>query len=310
MPFLARKTYILLKTETTEGTDAVPTGTDALLCRMVEPTPLNGEMVSRDLIRPYFGNYEQQIAKTSASITFEVELAGSGVAGTAPKYGSALKACGMSEVIVATTSVTYAPVSSTLSSCTIVYNIDGIQQKLVGCRGTFSVNLPLGQIPTISFTFTGTYAGPTDTTAISVTYANQATPLVVRQGNTSAFSLFGYSGILSAFTFDMANELIYRELVGGTKQTLLTDRKASGSFMIELPSIASKDFFSLAIGTATGASTFLHGTTAGNKVTFNANQTDVLNPTYGDMDGIKMLNVPVVFTPTTAGNDEVSWVFT
>lgn len=310
MPFLARKTYILLKTETTEGTDAVPTGTDALLCRMAEPTPLNGEMVSRDLIRPYFGNYEQQISKTSASISFEVELAGSGTAGTAPKYGSALKASGMSETIVASTSVTYAPVSSTLSSCTIVYNIDGIQQKLVGCRGTYSVNATLGQIPTISFNFTGKYAGPTDTTAVAVTYANQTTPLVVRQGNTSAFSLFGYAGILSAFTLDLANELTYRELVGGTQQTLLTNRAPSGSFMIELPSIASKDFFSLAIGTVTGVSTFLHGTTAGNKVTFTANQTDVLNPTYGEMDGIKMLNVPVVFTPTTAGNDEVSWVFT
>jgi hypothetical protein len=129
-------------------------------------------------------------------------------------------------------------------------------------------------------------------------------------GLRTTIGLFGYAGILSAFTFDSANELTYRELVGGTQQTLLTDRKPSGSFMIELPSIASKDFFSLAIGTATGVSTFLHGTTAGNKVTFTANQTDVLNPTYGDMDGIKMLNIPVVFTPTTAGNDELSWVFT
>ena len=63
-----------------------------------------------------------------------MELAGSGTAGTAPRYGALLQACGLSETIVASTSVTYAPVSSAFSSATIYFNNDGIRHILTGCR--------------------------------------------------------------------------------------------------------------------------------------------------------------------------------
>ena len=134
MALLNRKRLILAKAETTYGTDSTPAGTDAVLVRNLDITPLSGDLVSRDLIRPYLGNYDQLIAKTSVAISFEVELAGSGTAGTAPRYGAILKACGMSETIVASTSVTYAPVSSSFSSATIYFNIDGVLHKLTGCR--------------------------------------------------------------------------------------------------------------------------------------------------------------------------------
>ena len=310
MALLSRKRLILAKTETTYGTDSTPAGTDAVLVRNLDITPLSGDLVSRDLIRVYLGNYEQLIAKTSVGITFEVELAGSGIAGTAPRYGAILKACGMSETVVASTSVTYAAVSSSFSSASIYFNVDGVLHKITGCRGDVSMNCAVGAIPTLKFTMTGVYNAPTDTAQPSVTYSNQATPLVFRQGNTSAFSFFSYSGVLQSVEFNLANSLVYRELVGGTKEALITDRKPAGTVMIEAPTIAAKDFFTAALGSATGALTFLHGTTAGNRVTFTANQVDVLNPGYQDQDSVMMLNVPYVATPTTAGNDEFSLAFT
>jgi hypothetical protein len=310
MALLSRKRLILVKTETTYGTDSVPVGTDALLVRNLDITPLSGELVSRDLIRPYLGNYDQLIAKTSVAISFEVELAGSGTAGTAPKYGAILKACGLSETVVASTSVTYAPVSSSFSSATIYFNVDGVLHKLTGCRGDLSMSCAVGQIPTLKFNLTGVYNSPTDTAQPSVTYAAQATPLIFRQGNTSGFSFFSYSGVLQSVEFNLANSLVYRELVGGTKESLLTDRKPAGTVMIEAVAIGTKDFFTTALGTATGNLTFLHGTTAGNRATFTASQVDVLNPTYQDQDSVMMLSVPYVATPTTAGNDEFSLAFT
>jgi hypothetical protein len=310
MALLSRKRLILVKTETTYGTDATPVGTDALLVRNLDITPLSGELVSRDLVRPYYGNYDQLIAKTSVAVTFEVELAGSGTAGTAPKYGACLKACGMSETVVATTSVTYAPVSSSFSSVTIYFNVDGVLHKLTGCRGDMSMSCAVGQIPTLKFNLTGVYNAPTDTAQPSVTYAAQATPLIFRQGNTSAFSFFSYSGVLQSVELNLANSLVYRELVGGTKETLLTDRKPAGTVMIEAVAIATKDFFTAALGTATGNLTFLHGTTAGNKVTFTAPTVDVLNPAYQDQDSVMMLSIPYVATPTTAGNDEFTLAYT
>jgi len=310
MALLSRKRLILVKTESTYGTDATPAGTDALLVRNLDITPLSGDIVSRDLIRPYLGNFDQLIAQTSVAINFEVELAGSGTAGTAPKYDAILKACGLAATIVASTSVTYAPVSASFSSATIYFNVDGVLHKLTGCRGSMNMSCAVGAIPTLSFNLTGVYNAPTDTAAPSVTYSAQATPLVFREGNTSAFSFFSYSGILQSVDFNLANDLIYRELVGGTKETLITDRKPAGTVMIEAPTIATKDFFTIALASATGNLTFLHGTTAGNRVTFLASQVDVINPTYQDQDSVMMLSVPYVATPTTAGNNEFSLAFT
>jgi hypothetical protein len=310
MPLLTRKRLILAKAETTYGTDSTPAGADAVLVRNLDITPLEADTVSRDLIRPYLGNSEQLLANTRVGITFEVELAGSGTAGTAPRFGALLKACGFAETVVATTSVTYAPVSASFSSATIYFNNDGVLHKATGCRGTFTMTCNLNEIPVISFTMTGIYNAPTDTAAPSVTYSNQATPLIFKEGNTSSFSLLSYAGCLMNVSFDLANEVVHRELIGCTKQVLITNRAPAGEVVIEAPTIAQKDYFAVANNNTTGSLTFTHGTTAGNIVAFTAQKVDIGQPTYSDSDGIQMLNLPYVAIPTSAGNDEVSLVFT
>jgi hypothetical protein len=310
MPHLSRKRLIQAKTETTYGTDATPAAADAILVRSLEITPLQAEVVSRDLIRPYLGNSPQLLAQTRVEMNFEVELAGSGTAGTAPAYDSLLKACGMSSTVVASTSVTYAPVSSDVSSTTIYFSNDGVRHRLTGARGSFSLNCEVGQIPTINFNFMGIYNAPTDTAAPTPIYSAQAEPLIFKDGNTSSFSLFGYSGCLQSLELDLANEMIYRELVGCTKSVILTDRKPAGTVVIEAPTIAQKDFFTIATGSSTGSLSFQHGTTAGNRITVSSPQTDITNPTYTDQDGIQMLSLPFVSVPTSAGNDELTLVYT
>jgi hypothetical protein len=318
MPLLTRKRLILAKSESVYGTDITPAGTDAVLVRNLEITPIEADVVSRDLIRPYLGNYEQLLAQTRVSITFQVELAGSGIAGTAPRYGAILKACGMSETIVAPAvgppavagSVTYSPVSSAFSSATIYFNNDGILHKATGCRGSFTLSGEVGQIPTIDFTMTGIYNAPTDTVAPAVTYSNQATPQIFKAGNTSSFSMLGYSGCLQMVSFDIANEVIYRELVGCTKSVNIVNRAPSGELMIEAPTLAQKDFFAIANDDTTGSLAFQHGTVTGNIITFTAQKVDIANPSYADQDGIQMLSLPYVAIPTDAGNDEVALVYT
>jgi len=189
-------------------------------------------------------------------------------------------------------------------------NVDGILHKITGARGTFTLSAEVSQIPTISFTFTGIYNAPTDTAQLTPTYSNQATPVIFKETNTSAFQLFSYAGCLQSFSFDIANEIVYRELVGCSKEILLTNRAPNGTVMIEAPLLASKDYFAAAIATATGNLTFQHGQTAGNILTFTAAQADLGGPTYADQDGIQMLNIPYIAVPTSAGNNEVSLAFT
>ncbi|MGA0100302.1 MAG: phage tail tube protein [Steroidobacteraceae bacterium] len=311
MALLLRKRLILIETESSYGTDPTPTAADAVLVRDLNITPQQSDVVNRDVVRPYLGASEQLLANTRVECSFSVELAGSGAAGTAPQYGKALQACGLSETIVADTSVTYAPVSSSFSSVTIYYNIDGLRHKVTGCRGTFSINCTVGEIPSIDFTFTGVYVAPDDSALPSATYANQASPLIFKNGNTSSFQLLSFAGALQAFSFDLGNNLVYRELVGGTKEVLLTDRAGTGSTTIEAVSIASKDYFAAALtDTSLGNLDFTHGSTAGNIVDFASTRVDIGEVSYSDQDGIAMFNIPYTCVPSTSGNDEFSLAYT
>ena len=385
MTLLTRKSLILAKSESTYGTDISPAGTDAVLVRSLEVTPIEADTVSRELIRPYLGNSQQLLASAHVEITFEVEFAGSGTAATAPRFSSLLKACGMAETITASAitgtaqagsagsitlaaaasatdgvyvgmiisitsgtgsgssgvisnyngttkvatvkaitaaftpgasslysiaaNVGYRPVSSSFSSATIYYNNDGILHKITGARGTFTITGSVGEIPVIEFTMIGIYNAPTDTAAPTATYSNQADPLIFKADNTSAFTVYGYAGCLMEFSFDIANETLYRELVGCTKEVIITTRAAEGELKIEAPTIAQYDFFTAALATATGVVTLMQGTTAGNRVTVVLPSISLSNPAYEDEDGIQMLGLPYVAIPTTIGNDEISLTF-
>ena len=110
---------------------------------------------------------------------------------------------------------------------------------------------------------------------------------------------------------DVGNTVVYRELVGCTKEVLITQRATTGTVMIEAVTIATKDYFAAALNdSATGNLTFLHGTTAGNRVTLTAARADLGDPSYGDTDGIAMLNLPYTAIPSASGNDEFSLAYT
>lgn len=386
MALLTRKRLILAETESTYGTDPSPDGADAILVRDLNITPQQSDVVSRDLVRPYLGASEQLLANTRVECTFSVELAGSGTAGTAPRFGKVLKACALAETVVtpavtgtataggsntitlaagasATNSfyngqvlritaglgvgsvflvtayvgstkvatlrpigaavtldstsvysldahVVYTPVSATFGSVTLHYNIDGVLHKLTGCRGTFSLNTEVGAIPTLDFTMTGIYNAPTDTAAPTVTYADQATPRIFKAGNSGAFTMLGYSGCLQSVSMDLGNTTVYRELVGCTKEVLITDRASTGTVVIEAPTIAQKDYFTAALTDGSlGELSFIHGTTGGNIVALQSTRVDIGDPSYQDQDGIHMLSMPYTAIPSTAGNDEFRLVF-
>jgi hypothetical protein len=307
---LTRKGLIIAAKESTYGTDATPAGTDAIKVANINITPLQSDVVARQIIRPFLGNPEQLLANQRVELTFDVELTGSGAAGTYPAYGILIEACGFNVATVAATSVTYTPLSATFPSATLYYFNDGIRHKLTGARGSFSLTAEVGQIPTLSFTFMGIYNAPGDVTPPSTTYNDQADPVIFKAGNTSGFQLFSYAGCLQSVNMDLANEMVYRELINCAKQVMITNRAPNGTVVIEAPNIADHDYFADAIGSDTGNLIFQHGQTAGNIVTFSSPQTDLGSPTYSDQDGVQMLNLPFIATPTDAGNDELEIEFT
>ena len=386
MALLSRSRLIQTKIESSSGSDSSPAGTDALLVRNLDVTPIEAETVSRDLIRSYMGNSDQLLSNVRVALNFEVEVAGSGASATPSRMDSLLRACGMSSTTtgsavtgssqaggagtitlasgasavddyyvgmaitissgtgnghkglivdyvgsskVATVkpstttfvpgtgsgysisaNVKYLPISTGFESTTIYFNNSGVLHKAVGCRGTYNMSLGLGEIPTFNFSMTGQYVSPTDTALPSTTYSNQTTPVLFKSGNTVAVSVMDYdTAKISSINVDMSNEIVYRELVGGSTEVLLTNREPTGEIVIEAPTIAQKDFFAIANDNTTGRVCFQHGTTAGNIVSAVMPVCDIGNPTYSDDSGIQMLSIPYVPTPSASGNDEVALVF-
>ena len=312
MPKLHRKRSLLAKIESSYGTDPTATGSANYLEVVdLEITPLESDEVEQETIRPYAGNYPVLLANTRVSLSFGVYMVGSGSAGTSPKYDPVLKACGLSSNVVSSTSVTYTPSTlATQDSCTFYVNYDGVRHKITGARGTFSIVCAVNEIPRINFEMQGIKSTITDTALPTVTKSLQPDPVLFKNGNTSSFSVFGFAAALQSWELEFANEVIYRELVGGTKEALITDRRPSGTMVIEAVALSSKNFFSIAEGTSTGSNTWVHSGGAGNIVTVSCPQTDLGQPTYEDSDGITMLNLPFYATPTDAGQDEFSLAFT
>jgi hypothetical protein len=312
MPKQSRIQLLLAKIESSYGTlpSPAPAGSDAILVRNLEATPLEAMMLERETVQPYLGSRPSLMVDKRVKITFEIEVSGSGTAGTAPKYGPILRACGLSQTIVADTSVTYAPVSTAMESVTLAYHADGIRHYAVGCRGTFELAGVAPEFFLWKVEMTGIYVPPTDTAIPSATYTNQAAPLVFGSESIATFSMHGFNACVQEFSLNLNNEMVFRNLAGCTQQQLITDRKVDGSVMLEMPTLESKDFFAAAVARTQDDITFQFGATAGNILTVTVGQAQLGAPAYGDSDGVLMLTVPYMALPTSAGNNELSLVFT
>lgn len=204
---------------------------------------------------------------------------------------------------VAGLSASYAPISAAFPSVTIYYNVDGVLHKVTGARGSFEISLSVKQIPVLKFNLLGIYNAPTDSAAPSVDFTAFQIPKIANTQNTPAFSLFSYSGLLESMSLNLAGAVAYRTLIG-VEEVLFTDRKPSGTFVIEAPTIGTKDFFSLAQAGTTGAMSLTHGLINGNIVKFDAPRVSLQNPSYQDSQGVQMLSLPFVISPNS-GNDEL-----
>lgn len=305
-----RNVLLLAKLETTEGTDASPTASaDAMLAKTIGAQPVVAEFVDRDLMRPYFGNSGQLQVSNSSEIEFEIEFAGSGAAGTAPAYAPLLEACAFSETIVASTSVTYAPVTEDPKTCTIYYYLDGLLHKMTNCRGTVSMDINAKTIPVFKFKFVGVYVAPTDTASpVGADYSNFQLPQAVNKLNTPTLTLFGQSLCVDTCSIDMANDIKIRNLIG-CDSVIMTDRKPAGNISLEMTDVATQAWHENVRQGTLGAFQLVHGVGAGRVIQIDAPKVQLTSPQYSNSDNIAMLSAGLAFQPDT-GNDEITITLT
>jgi len=312
-----RNTVILAKSEVTYGTDPTPTGgANAMLVSNVNINPLQAQNVPRDLITGYMGGFQQLVGNRFVEVSFEVELVGSGTAGSAPAWGPLMLACAFAETITATVRVDYTPVSSAFGSATIYWYDDGLLHKLTGARGNVTVRMGAGGRPVLAFTFRGLYNAPTAATNATPTYTAFKVPEVVTEANTLDLTLGAThtTGVAPALTggtaypsqgleFGPNNTLEHVPLIGG-ESVEISGREASCNLTLDLTP-AQEVTLMANVASATLTSVGLsHGTAAGLKVLAFLGFVQLVNPRKTELSGKRLVQFDGRVTPSS-GNDEL-----
>lgn len=312
-----RKTAILARLETTYGTDSVPTGgSHAMLVSNQSVNPLAANNVDRALVRPFMGGSEQLVGTRYKEVSFDVELVGSGTAGTAPAWGPLMRACAFAEVVAATR-VDYVPITDNQESVSIYYFDDGIRHILLGARGTVQINAVVGQIPRLSFRFQGIDGGDAAASNPSVTLTAFQPPQVTTDQNTgdvtvgATHALTGAPALVGGTVYpstglelDAGIAVNFTPMLG--QETVdLTDRQATGRVTFDLTAAQEVTFMADVRDAVLRSYGLVHGTVTGRRTLLWLPSVQLINPTKTDVDGKRVQSFDMRLVPTGAGNDEL-----
>lgn len=309
MPLLFRKKGLAAKIESTYATDpTIDEGVDSIQHANLDVQPLEGEFINRNLDRATLGAEGDILVASRVPMSFLVEAAGSGAAGTAPAYDALLRGCGLTPTTVASTSVTYDPVSASFESLWMEANYDGNQHIGKGARGSFGFQWATRGIPAFNFAFQGLYQAPSAAALPTYDLSAFTVPEAFNNANTPTASLHGVDLALESISLDLQNQIEHIDVIGN-EEIIIVDRNVRGSVVFQAPLISTKDWFASVAARTAGALSIVHGDTAGNILTVSAPSVEVSNPRYSESRGIKMLTLDIICLPQN-GDDEIAFAFT
>jgi hypothetical protein len=305
-----RKKVLTFKIETTYGTNAVPTGAaNAVRAKNVTWNPMEGQDVDLGHETPYLGNQGTTPADLHATLSFEIDLVGSGTAGTAPESGAVLRALGCAETVSAGTSVTYNPISGAMEAATIQLNIDGILYQTTGARGDCDIVANASGIPVLQCKFTGLFVAPSDTAAQTPDYSAWLDPKVVSNANSPVFTIDGDDRIMRSFKMAFGNDVQPRFLVGA-EEIVVPDRAEMVEMQIEATALSGFNPYAIAAAGGDVPLVLQHEAAAGRIVTLNIPKVQLMRP-GAPTEAQGIMEWPLSGKPLPdAGNDQWTLVFT
>lgn len=269
--------------------------------------------VRRDLVFPHLGASEELVAARVATISFGLEITGSGAAGTPPPWARLLRACGFAQTVVASR-VEWNPISRDFPSLVGDYRVAGVRYLSRGMRGRLKGMMLAFGIPKFDMSFTGfdTQAAAAALPAYDLTAYQRPVVLTdenagdIRLGGTlSAGTVTGGTVLASrGLEIDFGQKVEHLELLGG-EAVDITDRELTGRMSVAV-SPADEVAWRAAINTNEVTSLgFNWGTAAGHRWTIWAPRVQRVNPQHEDYKGRLLISTELRFLPTAAGNDEI-----
>lgn len=312
MALLTQKQLILAKLESTYNTDPTPTGAaNAILVQNPKWQHESARMNDRPAVRPSIATLQKVWGDTLMQISFDVEIKGPGAAYSAsvlPEIDPLLQSCGLALTVDTTTgseTATYAPTSTTSAhkSCTIYHYMDGLLQKLTGCRGNASFKLEAGGYGVVSFTFTGHVSTPTDTAMATPTFDSTKPPVV----KGASFSIDSYSAAITMLGFDLGNKITTPGSVSasdGFGSVEIVGREINGNFDPEAVLVAAEDYVdNWRTGTVMALLSGTVGSTQYNKYAVSMPGVYYTEITQTDGNGIARYDAKFHATETTTDNE-------
>lgn len=312
-PIKWKSKILLVKVETTYGTDPTPTGAaNAILAVGVSLVPMEGDDKSRDLELPYFGNQGTIPTGLRARIRGRVELVASGDPDTPPAWGPLLRACGVAETITATDAddeidgdVTYYPVTDGHESVTVHFYIGTTRHVLKGARGTGTIRFNAQDLPYFEFDLLGLFATPSDQARPSVDLSDFQKPVLVTTANVPTFTIASKALVMRSFSMTLGNDVQPRLLVG-REQILIVDKAERVQTTVEALPLADYDPYTTALNQTAVALVIKHGTTSGKSVTLTIPTATQRRPASLEQNQ-NILEWPLEFSPEpSSGNDQWS----
>lgn len=313
MGISVRQQGIFVAVEDTYNTAETLVGADALQVMNLQMKPAeNLRMIEREIIRASLNPEQAVYGGSLIGFTFDAELKGSGTAGTAPLFGRLMQACGFSETVVASTSVTYAPESDLTAhkGVTIGYREGGNYRIAKGCRGNVSINLTTGQYGKLSFTMLGHISSETAATAPTPTFESTVPPAFVG----ATFKIGTFAAPIEALTVDMSNTIapaLNPNNSDGFGDIRITARNTQGTVNPEVELIGTKDYIALfRAGTQQAIQTGTIGGTAGNQWALSLPKAYFRNVEPGDRDSLLVYSISFGAAESSSLDDEISLVLT
>jgi hypothetical protein len=314
MPRLIKNTIVTAKVQTTPGLDAAPTGAaNAVLMSEGSITPLDAQSIDRSLIRGYFGGSEQLVGPASVKLTYAVELAGSGTAGTAPAWGQLLQGCAVAEGLLTTPArVEYMPASTGLKMLTQYYYDDGALHKLLDSMGNSTLSAKVGERPMLRFEWVGLDGGIAVAPNATGVFTPWKKPVAMTKANVIDITLGGTyaAGALSGGTLYNSTglELNFGNVVNfsamlSPETVDISDRQSTATIELELTAVQEVALMAAVKANETQSLGFTIGTAAGNKVLIFAPAVQLTNPRKSELNGKRLIGFDLRLVPVN-GNDE------
>lgn len=302
--------------EQSYNADTAPADMAAVLLNSIEVTPLSGDDIARNYIRPWYGNSPQAPGEKHMQVQLGCELTTSGTPGTPPPWGNLLLACGFAETVeeavpadpnnnveAQPARVIYTPVSDAEASGRLYCHVDKNLHEGRGARGTVQIALNAESIPTLSFTFMALLRPIVNATLPTVDLAPWRPAPAVNKANTGPLTIFGLSTPFNQFSLDTAVQTRHRTVVNAN-DVAITGRQPTGSMQIDDPGVSTVNYFERAQGVEAGQISIVHGTERGSIVEIVMPRCTIQSPSYADDQGVQMLTIPYTPEPID-GNDEI-----